>query len=144
MTIIGLGTRPPGILSRAGQQQGFTLIEVCMSMVLLAVSVVLTIPSYQDMVQNRQSVSTVEPLDIFVYDAQHFSDGEKLIPSIDSNGVYAIDPASGSWVNTNNFLTGEMQSGKRDYKFDITMAEADKTQLCSPDSSHEVSGYDMC
>jgi type IV fimbrial biogenesis protein FimT len=52
------------------RQRGFTLIEVMMSVVLLAIGAALAIPSYRDMVEKRQLTNAAEQLAAFVNSTQ--------------------------------------------------------------------------
>jgi type IV fimbrial biogenesis protein FimT len=52
------------------RHRGFTLVEVMMSVVLLAIGTALAIPSYQDMVEKRQVTNGAEQLASFINTAQ--------------------------------------------------------------------------
>ena len=55
------------------RHRGFTLIEVMMSTVLIAIGTTLAIPSYRDMVQKRQLTNSAEQLASFVSSVQSIS-----------------------------------------------------------------------
>lgn len=65
MTTIS-GIRPQSISFPYRRHRGFTLVEVMMSMILVAISAALAIPSYQDMVEKRQLTNAAERLATFV------------------------------------------------------------------------------
>ena len=52
------------------RHRGFTLVEVMMSLVLLAIGTALAIPSYRDMVEKRQVTNGAEQLASFLNSAQ--------------------------------------------------------------------------
>lgn len=58
--------RPP----RISRHRGFTLVEVMMSVVLLAIGAALALPSYRDMVEKRQITNGAEQLAAFINTAQ--------------------------------------------------------------------------
>lgn len=55
---------------RAFRQRGFTMVEVIMSVVLLAIGTALALPSYRDMVEKRQVTNGAEQLASFINMAQ--------------------------------------------------------------------------
>lgn len=57
-------TSPPG------RQHGFSIIELMMSVILLAVAMALAVPSYRDMVEKRQLTHGAEQFMAFVNSAQ--------------------------------------------------------------------------
>ena len=52
------------------RNRGFTLVEVLMSIVLVAIGMALALPSFRDMVEKRQVTNGVEQLASFVNSAQ--------------------------------------------------------------------------
>ena len=68
LSIHSRGTSPN--LSR---NQGFTLVEVLMTVVLLGIGMALAIPSYRDMVEKRQVTNGAEQLASFINTAQGVS-----------------------------------------------------------------------
>ena len=70
MIIYTPSTRPTGSRPNRSSQQGFTLVEVMMSVVLLAIGVALALPSYRDMVEKRQITNGAEQLASFINTAQ--------------------------------------------------------------------------
>lgn len=67
------GNRPQGLSLQFRRQRGFTLVEIMMSVVLLAISAALAIPSYREMVEKRQLTSAAEQLAAFVSSTQSIS-----------------------------------------------------------------------
>ena len=65
-----LGIRSMGTTPNRFRHQGFTLVEVMMSLVLLGIGVALAIPSYRDMVEKRQITNGAEQLASFINTAQ--------------------------------------------------------------------------
>jgi prepilin-type N-terminal cleavage/methylation domain-containing protein len=61
---------PGGNGPRHYRCQGFSLVELMMSVVLLAIGVALALPSYRDMVEKRQVTNGAEQLAAFINTAQ--------------------------------------------------------------------------
>lgn len=59
-----------GFCSNRTRNQGFSLVEVMMSVVLLAIGLTLALPSYRDMVEKRQVTNGAEQLASFINTAQ--------------------------------------------------------------------------
>ena len=54
MIVKSSGVRPQGKTLFISRHRGFTLVEIMMSIVLLALGLALALPSYRDMVEKRQ------------------------------------------------------------------------------------------
>lgn len=65
-----LSTRSKGKFLTFSRHRGFTLVEVMMSVVLIAISAALALPSYRDMVEKRQVTNGAEQLASFINAAQ--------------------------------------------------------------------------
>ena len=65
-----LNIRSTGIGPGNFHNQGFTLVEVLMTIVLLGIGMALAIPSYRDMVEKRQVTNGAEQLASFINTAQ--------------------------------------------------------------------------
>lgn len=65
-----LGVRPKGKSLFISRHRGFTLVEVLMSVVLLALGAALALPSYRDMIEKRQVTNGAEQLASFINSAQ--------------------------------------------------------------------------
>jgi type IV fimbrial biogenesis protein FimT len=65
-----LSIRSTGTSPSNSRNHGFTLVEVLMSVVLLAIGMALAIPSYRDMVEKRQITNGAEQLASFINTAQ--------------------------------------------------------------------------
>ena len=59
-----------GIASTRSHNRGFSLVEVMMTVVLLALGMALALPSYRDMVEKRQVTNGAEQLASFINAAQ--------------------------------------------------------------------------
>jgi type IV fimbrial biogenesis protein FimT len=85
------GARPKSLSVQQHRQRGFTLIEIMMSVVLVAISVALAIPSYREMVEKRQLTNAAEQLASFVNVAQTISSRTNQIVTVSFNHVDAND-----------------------------------------------------
>jgi type IV fimbrial biogenesis protein FimT len=65
-----LSIRSRGTTPHRSRNRGFTLVEVMMSVVLLAIGMALAIPSYRDMVEKRQVTNGAEQIASFINTAQ--------------------------------------------------------------------------
>jgi type IV fimbrial biogenesis protein FimT len=65
-----LSIRSKGNSPSNSRSQGFTLVEVMMTVVLLAIGMAAAIPSYRDMVEKRQVTNGAEQLASFINTAQ--------------------------------------------------------------------------
>lgn len=65
-----VGVRPNGKSLNMTRHRGFSMIELMMSVVLIAISAALAIPSYRDMVEKRQVTHGAEQLASFINLAQ--------------------------------------------------------------------------
>ncbi len=68
-----LSTRSRNTCHTFRRHRGFTLVEVLMSTILIAIGTTLAIPSYRDMVDKRQLTHSAEQLASFVNSAQSIS-----------------------------------------------------------------------
>ena len=65
-----LSVRSKGLPFFISRHRGFSLIEVMMSVVLIAIGMTLALPSYRDMVEKRQVTNGAEQLATFINAAQ--------------------------------------------------------------------------
>lgn len=65
-----LSIRSTGAAPNRSRHLGFSLVEVLMSVVLLAIGAALAIPSYRDMVEKRQVTNGAEQVSSFINTAQ--------------------------------------------------------------------------
>ena len=70
MLRIAVGARPGGQSLFVSRHRGFSLVEVMMSIVLLALSVALAMPSFRDMVEKRQVTNGAEQIAALINSAQ--------------------------------------------------------------------------
>jgi len=68
-----LSTRSRGTSLTFRRHRGFTMVEVMMSIVLVAIGSALALPSYRDMIEKRQLTNSAEQLASFVSSAQGIS-----------------------------------------------------------------------
>jgi len=73
MILLNQGVRPRDYSQHTSRQRGFTLIELMMSVVLLAIGAALAIPSYRDMVEKRQLTNAAEQITAFINATQGIS-----------------------------------------------------------------------
>ena len=64
------GARPLPHSAFVSRSRGFSLVEVMMSIVLLAIGMALALPSYRDMVEKRQVTNGAEQVAAFINTAQ--------------------------------------------------------------------------
>lgn len=64
------------------RQRGFTMIEVLLSVVLVAIGMALAIPSYRDMVEKRQLTNGAEQVAAFVNTAQGISSRSNQVVTV--------------------------------------------------------------
>jgi len=65
-----LSIRSRGTSPTCSRHRGFSLVEVMMSLVLVAIGLALALPSYRDMVEKRQVTNGAEQLAAFINTAQ--------------------------------------------------------------------------
>jgi len=65
-----LSVRSKGTAPYCSRHRGFSLVEVMMSLVLVAIGLALALPSYRDMVEKRQVTNGAEQLASFINTAQ--------------------------------------------------------------------------
>ena len=65
-----LSVRSRGTAPVCSRHRGFSLVEIMMSLVLVAIGLALALPSYRDMVEKRQVTNGAEQLASFINTAQ--------------------------------------------------------------------------
>jgi type IV fimbrial biogenesis protein FimT len=65
-----LSVRSRGTTPYCSRHRGFSLVEIMMSLVLVAIGLALALPSYRDMVEKRQVTNGAEQLASFINTAQ--------------------------------------------------------------------------
>jgi len=83
-----LGIRSRGISPACKHIRGFSLVEVMMTVVLVAIGLALALPSYRDMVEKRQITNGAEQLASFINTAQGIAmkTNQVVTISYDRNG----------------------------------------------------------
>jgi len=94
-----LSTRSKGKFLTFSRHRGFTLVEVMMSLVLVAISAALALPSYREMVEKRQVTNGAEQLASFINTAQGVA--------MKTNSVVTV---SWSHTNSNDWCIGAISS----------------------------------
>ena len=94
-----VGIRPAGQSLSLRRNRGFSLVEIMMSIVLIAIGTALAIPSYQDMIEKRQVTNGAEQLASFVNMAQG--------AAMKTNQVVTV---SYSFTNSNDWCIGAVES----------------------------------
>ena len=80
-----LSTRSRNTCHTFRRHRGFTLVEVLMSTILIAIGTTLAIPSYRDMVDKRQLTHSAEQLASFVNSAQSISTRTNQVVTVSYN-----------------------------------------------------------
>ena len=75
---------------RFSLQAGFSIIEVMMSLVLLAITAALALPSYQEMVQKRQLTHGAEQIMAFVNTAQGEAEAIKAVAAATAQAIQQV------------------------------------------------------
>lgn len=152
------------------RSRGFSLVELMMSVVLIAIGATLALPSYRDMVEKRQVTSRAEQLAAVVSSAQgramkvgsptavssSKSDGgywciaadaesfcDELIHNVAGSG-FTFDSVRGFVAETDTGFEVELRSPGGDFRIDLMVNKAGRVILCSPDTDHAVPGYPLC
>lgn len=96
-------------------QSGFSIIELMMSLVLLAVAMAMAIPSYREMVEKRQLTNGAEQLMAFVNAAQSESIKQNRILTVSYERTAGDDWCAGAVVGTVACDCGETNPAASDY-----------------------------
>jgi type IV fimbrial biogenesis protein FimT len=120
MLKLSTGIRPKGRPSFIGRHRGFSLIEVMMSIVLVAIGTALAIPSFGDQVEKRQITNGAEQLASFVNMAQG--------AAMRSNNVVTV---SWSFTDSNNWCIGAVEG---ETACDCTVFTRSSDSFCQIDS----------
>lgn len=112
-----LGARSKGKTLFISRHRGFSLVEIMMSIVLVAIGTALALPSYRDMVEKRQVTNGAEQLASFINAAQ-------------GAAMKTNDEVWVSWSRTNS---GDWCIG----------ANTDATCDCTQDNACQINGQDF-
>jgi type IV pilus assembly protein PilE len=113
------------------RKNGFTLIEVVVSVCIVAILLALTLPSYQRQLKNmRRSLGGAELLQVMMRQEQYFVDHKQYAETLTDLGFpaspYAID-AQGNAVAA--------QAGDRIYHIELAMQQGAYTLRATPQLS---------
>ena len=84
------------------RHRGFTLVEVMMSTVLIAIGTTLAIPSYRDMVQKRQLTNSAEQLASFVSSVQSISTRTNKVVTVSYSRAHHDEWCIGAVINADD------------------------------------------
>jgi type IV fimbrial biogenesis protein FimT len=110
------------------RQTGFTLIEIMMSIVLLAIGTALSLPSYREMVEKRQLTQGAEQILAFVNSAQ--------MEAMKQNSVVTV---SYSYTADNNWCFGATLGAAA---CDCNETTSTETDFCAIDAAPRVINND--
>lgn len=168
---IGLGGRPhskpsSGSLPFFRHQRGFSVVEMIVSVLLLAIGAALALPSYRDMVEKRQVTNGAEQVAAFVNSAQgaamktnriikvswvHNDEddwcvGATVVPTLDASacdctGTSELAPAC--TINGQDFVVNQSHADDRELMQDIGSADTgsysfDPIRGFSPDLADDL------
>jgi prepilin-type N-terminal cleavage/methylation domain-containing protein len=84
------------------RHRGFTLVEVMMSTVLVAIGTTLAIPSYRDMVVKRQLTNSAEQLASFVSSVQGISTRTNQVVTVSYSRAHHDEWCIGAVINADD------------------------------------------
>ena len=110
-------TRRPPVKPAAHlpRQLGFTLIEVMMSLVLVAIGAALSLPSYREMVEKRQLTHGAEQIMAFVNSAQTEAMKQNRVVTVSYSRTADNNWCFGATTGATACDCTETQSGETDY-----------------------------
>ena len=97
-----LGVRSRDTSLNFCRHRGFTLVEVMMSTVLIAIGTTLAIPSYRDMVQKRQLTNSAEQLASFVSSVQSISTRTNRVVTVSYSRAHHDEWCIGAVINADD------------------------------------------
>ncbi|MEJ8567616.1 GspH/FimT family pseudopilin [Elongatibacter sediminis] len=110
---------PQGRVARATiprtHQTGFSIIELMMSVVLLAIAMALAVPSYREMVEKRQLTYGAEQLMSFVNSAQSESIKKNRVLTVSYERTDDDDWCAGAVLGTTACDCGQTNTASADY-----------------------------
>ncbi len=135
------GVRPNPVSHARSRQSGFSLIELMMTIILLAVSLVLAIPSFRDAVEKRQVTNAGEQLVSFINSAQGIAQRTNQVVTVsynrDANDDWCVGAVGGETAcnceQTNPLATDYCQIDGR--QMIVSQADTDNLEMM-----HAVSG----
>lgn len=143
MIRIGPGVRPTCSASLYSRNRGFSLIEVMMTVVLLAISLVLAMPSFRDMVEKRQVTNGAEQLASFINTAQGVSMKTNQVVTVSWSRTDDDDWCIGAIAGENPCDCGQTNTAAADYcQIDARQFILDNSHTGNLELMHEIEGAD--
>ena len=102
MTRSNLSTRSKDSLHTFRRHRGFTVVELMMSIVLVAIGTALALPSYRDMVEKRQLTNSAEQLASFVSSVQSISTRTNRVVTVSYTRAHHDEWCIGAVINAND------------------------------------------
>ena len=96
-------------------QLGFTLVEIMMSVILIAISTALAAPSYRTMVEKRQLTNTAEQIAAFVNSVQGISSRSNQMVTVSFDRNDSDDWCIGATLGPDACDCGETNTGDSDF-----------------------------
>jgi type IV fimbrial biogenesis protein FimT len=138
-----LGDRPRTNPTYSYRHQGFTTIELMMSVILLAVSTALAIPSYRDMVEKRQLTNAAEQLAAFVDASQGVASRSNQVVTVSFEHSGHDDWCIGATLGTGGCDCGETNTEDSDYcSIDSQSWVMTDSFYDGEDLMHQITGND--
>lgn len=136
-----LGTRPSTLPVQHHRQRGFTLIELMMTVVLLAVGAALAIPSYRAMVEKRQLTNAAEQLVSFVNVTQSIASRTNEVVTVSFNRDGNDDWCIGATMGANACDCEETDPTDSDYcEIDSQPFVLNESLASEADLMHSIAG----
>ena len=135
------GARPKGLPVQHHKQRGFTLIEIMMTVVLLALSAALAIPSYREMVEKRQLTNAAEQLAAFVNSTKTVATRTNQIVTVSFERDGHDDWCIGATMGADACDCGETNAAESDYcEIDSQLFVLNQSVASDSQLMHRISG----
>ena len=122
---------------------GFTIVELMMSIVLVAIGTALALPSYRDMVEKRQLTNSAEQLASFVNAAQGISSRTNQVVTVSYSRVGHDEWCIGAIIDDTPCDCTETSSSASDYcAIDEQKFVLDNTNTNNMEFLHEITAGD--
>jgi len=110
-----LNTRSKNSLNIFRRHRGFTLVELMISTLLVAVGTTLAVPSYRDMVDKRQLTNSAEQLASFVNSVQSISTRTNQVVTVSHNRAHHDEWCIGAVIDATACDCTETSPSASDY-----------------------------